>query len=596
MNHEAASEGAPEEIPADLPTLGEPAPPPATGEAWRLEYGSVQGTKTNVSVVSGSVLLHHEALNVASHGAREKFARAAIKAARLEIPDLMIESDEIIAQLVAHSAMSAATPPSPLQNTSPDRPKIANHEFGVALDLAAIDVQIAALAPDWPKRFGDHLFVTDPKGVPEYLDSWTRLFSWMDELARVDWAVGPTMITEARYHAHLLRHAERHEGIVVMPHQPPIPGIYYMTPKLPGATESTGALDEFVSFFCPETPLDRALIKAMAMTPSWGGPHGGRPAFLVTSPDGAKKKGTGRGKSTLVQRISELHGGSVSVDQGMSIETLKTRLLSPAASSVRCLAFDNVKSHKLSWGALEGLITEQVISGRENYVGEGRRPNTLTTLITLNGARLSTDLARRVVTIVLGLPKARATWEDELSKFLAARRWHVIADIRSILASDPLPLESRINYAPWESAVLAHVDDPEACQALILRRREKIDADEDETDAVLGMFLARLQERGHVPELAHVLVSKAEVAGWLSEATRERFTTATATNHIKMLSISQLSERRLRTGVYWVWRGEQATSEEPKPINASRYDDGRPLPTKPDRERWRALRDAHPDE
>jgi hypothetical protein len=172
----------------------------------------------------------------------------------------------------------------------------------------------------------------------------------------------------------------------------------------------------------------------------------------------------------------------------------------------------------------------------------------------------------------------------------------VLDDIRSILASDPTPLDSSINYARWEAAVLAHVADPEACQALTLQRREKIDADQDETDTVLGMFMKRLKERGHDPNLAHVLVSKAEVARWLSEATREQFTTASATNHIRMLGISQLSERHMRTGGTWVWRGERATSDDPKPITTSRYDDDRPLPSRSDRERWRSPRDAHPDE
>jgi hypothetical protein len=378
------------------------------------------------------------------------------------------------------------------------------------------------------------------------------------------------MITEGRYLKHLLRQAERHEGIDVMPHEPPIPKIYYMTPQMPGAAESAGALDEFIDLFSPETPLDRELIKARAMTPAWGGPSGDRSAFLVTSLEGAKNKGTGRGKSTLIQRMAEAPRRRRQRRPGSSIEALKTRLLSPAARTRRVLALDNVKSHKLSWGALEGLITEETISGRENYVGEGRRPNTLTNFITLNRARLSTDLARRVVTVVMGMPVARAGWEESLKKFLAACRWHVLADIRSTLAKEPPLLSSRLNYAPWEAAVLAHVADPEACQSLTLERREKIDVDQDERDLVLGMFDLKLRDRGHEPERAHVIISKAEVAGWLSEATREHFTTYAATNHIKMLGIGQLVERHTRTGAAWVWRGTGAVSEEPKPINPMR--------------------------
>ncbi len=545
--------------------LGAPAPAPEPSSHWNLTFGRPRGTKTPITFRWGAEGVYHEELNVASGPSRSRFANGAIRAAELTSPHLEVDPDEIIAQLARYEApVASPNPPNP--EPGPPRPKIANHAGGVALGLEGIDAQLAALVPGWPKRVGNHLFVADPRGIPEFLDSATKLFSWMDESAAIDWAVGPTMISEARYHAHHLRHAERHEGIDVMPHQPQIPGIFYMTPSLPGATESSGALDEFVDFFCPETELDRELIKAMTMTPAWGGPNGGRPAFLVTSPEGARHKGTGRGKSTLVQRVAELHGGSVAVDQGTSVEALKTRLLSPVASTLRILMLDNVKSHKFSWGALEALITDAIISGRENYVGEGRRPNILTTFITLNGARLSVDLARRVVTILMGLPEARATWEAELSRFLAGRRWHVLADIRSILAIEPPDLGSRLNYAPWESGVLAHVASPEGCQDLLLERRGKIDADEDERASILGMFNDRLIDRNNDPDTSHVSIPKAEVARWLSETTRENYSTAQATNAIKLLGIEELSERHTRTGGTWVWRGGGATSDDPKPI------------------------------
>jgi hypothetical protein len=110
------------------------------------------------------------------------------------------------------------------------------------------------------------------------------------------------------------------------------------------------------------------------------------------------------------------------------------------------------------------------------------------------------------------------------------------------------------------------------------------------------MFVKRLNERGHDPELAHVMVTKAEVALWLAEVTRDRFTTASATNHIKMLGLRQLSERHTRMGGVWVWRGERATSDNPEPIKPPRFNDDPSLTTRAERERRRSIRTGQPEE
>jgi hypothetical protein len=186
MTVEAPSEGAGPENPGDLPPLGDPAPAPEGGGSWGLTFGAPGGTKTPVTIAGGGVLLHHEELNVALVRAREKFAQATIRAAQLKLPDLEVDPDEIIARLVEHSAAMATISLSSPPDAGLDRPRIANHMGGAALEPAAIDAQVAALAPGWPKRVGDHLFVADPHGDPEFLDSSTSLMSWMDEHAQVD--------------------------------------------------------------------------------------------------------------------------------------------------------------------------------------------------------------------------------------------------------------------------------------------------------------------------------------------------------------------------------------------------------------------------
>ena len=100
----------------------------------------------------------------------------------------------------------------------------------------------------------------------------------------------------------------------------------------------------------------------------------------------------------------------MSVDERDDFAALKTRLLSNEAGRKRVLRLDNVKTGRLSWAELEGFITEEVISGRALFIGEGRRPNTMTVIITLNGGAFSKDMAQRSVTIRLKRHTNDPTW------------------------------------------------------------------------------------------------------------------------------------------------------------------------------------------
>src|SRR5437016_12783758 len=92
--------------------------------------------------------------------------------------------------------------------------------------------------------------------------------------------------------------------------------------------------------------------------------------------------GRGVGKSTTAQALAGVAGGHFDVRPNEDIDKIMTRLLSPLALETRVAMLDNVKTLRFSWADLEALITTDVISGRQLYDGEGRRPNTLTWVVT----------------------------------------------------------------------------------------------------------------------------------------------------------------------------------------------------------------------
>jgi hypothetical protein len=148
------------------------------------------------------------------------------------------------------------------------------------------------------------------------------------------------------------------------------------------------------------------------------------------------RAGRGVGKSITVEMLAELLGGMerlMSVELGDNLKDVKTRLLSPEAQAVRIALLDNAKSYRISWGDLEGLITSPVISGRQLYQGEGRRPNLITWIVTINGGQLSKDLSERAIVLRLRRPEYTATWEEETRALIQEHRQQIVGDVLSIL-------------------------------------------------------------------------------------------------------------------------------------------------------------------
>lgn len=432
---------------------------------------------------------------------------------------------------------------------------------------------LSRITPGWPKRVAESIFVQTDEFTPIYLTTSTRTFAWIDGLTQVDWAKGPRYITQERFHEHLRMTAERYDAIETLPHWPPRRGVYYMHPAIDHV--ETGALDEFLDFFNPASDVDRELIRALILTMFWGGDPGTRPAFLITGRDDDSERGRGLGKSTLISILAEsLCGGFLEVSPTDSIGEVKTRLLSPSARELRIARLDNVKTLKFSWGDLEGMLTSPVISGRELYSGEGRRPNTLIWCMTMNGASLSKDMAQRTVAIQLERPPFDPNWTDTVLAYARTNRLRILSDIRRLLEDDRLPINARTRWGVWESQVLAQTDLFYECQQAIVARQKEYDDDDDEYREVEGHIRSKLDEAGHDPDTSCVFITSRLLATWLSDVMQKPCKATGVTSALKRLGIKELSMKRKNTKKGWLWTGKNSRKREEAELDVPLWSNG----------------------
>jgi hypothetical protein len=431
----------------------------------------------------------------------------------------------------------------------------------VALSMLQLSDQLEAIVGRWPKRVVEMLFCEGAEYEPTYLGSSARFFAWLGRFAMVDWQRGAQYVTQEQFYEHLRMTSEKYEAIEVLPHYPSIPHLFYMHRAVP---RPTGKLDELLKFYSPLTPVDGELIRAMLYTWFWGGAPGARPAFQITGPEGDPEQGRGLGKSKLMETLSVLVNGYLDVNPSDSIADTKVRLLSSEARHMRVCRLDNLKAHRFSWGELEGFITAAVVSGRMLYVGEGRRPNILTWVITVNGSSMSKDMAQRLIPIMLARPAFTAAWEENVINFINKNRWAIIADILQALEKEaPADMKPSSRWAAWERDVLSKTALLTECQAVIKERQGLIDDDREEADLVREAFHNHLLSiYGQHPDGLCILIPSKKAAEWLSECCRKPFATNQASGHIRTLGIKELSPSREKAGRGWIWRGQEVASTQ----------------------------------
>jgi hypothetical protein len=321
---------------------------------------------------------------------------------------------------------------------------------------------------------------------------------------------------------------------------------------------------------------------AALLTVFWGGAPGTRPVFVVEpdklmdedidedsepaviEDDDNDNSGRGTGKTTVVKGIGWLVDGRIDILPGEDFAAIKTRLLSPGGLTKRVGLLDNMKISKFSSSEFEYFVTTDVIDGHQMYVDNGSRPNTLTWFLTKNCGSLSKDGAQRSVVIRVKRPVYSDTWEANVMAYIKENRWDIIGDIIARLKAGGPKLSKYSRWGPWEQEVLACVPDPEACQEEILSRRQQIDGDQDEANALRDAFEDFLNARRHDPLYEKVHIASADAANIYNDANNTDLAPQTVTTKIGDLHIKELRYNiRGDFGRGWVWSG---SASKGKPV------------------------------
>lgn len=439
-------------------------------------------------------------------------------------------------------------------------------ERKIGLPAGAVFAALCALPGGRVRRVaGGAPFVVTAGGDPLYLESATALFGWMQSLFPgaadnpVRWSAGNDMVSPADFYSYVRQCAECFDAVETYPHQPPLPGHFYAHREPEGGDGE--AMRELLDHYEPYTELDRQLIHAYFLTMFWGGRPGARPAWLFTGGDG-EGDGRGIGKSSIPETGAELVGGSLMVDSCEDLGKVRTRMLSPTGRKLRVLFLDNLKSLKFSWAEFEAHITSPVISGHEMYLGEGQRPNTVLTALTVNGGRLSRDMAQRCVIVKVARPQYRARWKEDVIDHVRTNRWAIIGDAIARLRGAPLgELTKYSRWGSWEEDVLTRVEDPQKCQKLILERQGEVDEDDEEADSMREYIARQLSAGGFDPQTAVVFIPSDVAAEWVIDATREGRSKGKASSYLRQLNVPCLEYVRQAKRRGYRWVGPKAGDE-----------------------------------
>lgn len=372
-----------------------------------------------------------------------------------------------------------------LSNVNPD---------GSARAIEAIGDEMFTASGDWPRMCGGQLFALTQAGHTRWIDSCTSFFAWVQETLTALWGRGLGVVTKEEYYEHVRARAMHYSTMEFFPHWPKIDAVdtqgvracFY--PKDWGDNGDGQALDTFCSFFRPATDADRAMIRALVLTLCWGGPPGARPLFVVTA-----REGQGVGKTKFAEMCARLVGGSVSIRMDENPDNWAIRLLTPGSRQYRVAILDNVKEQKIDSAKLEEFITSDVISGRQLHLGDGRRQNYLTFIMTLNSVGFSSDLATRSYVIELVKGDDTPGWQEETGEWIARNRGAVMADIGALLKKGAAVTGDvkLTRWAAWERNVLAHAAGPHL-RAVLDRNREWQSACNEDRNS-FDMFVEELQ-------------------------------------------------------------------------------------------------------
>lgn len=354
--------------------------------------------------------------------------------------------------------------------------------------------QICELSQDKLMAVQDLVFAkpTTPGDMMIHIEDPAQLFGFLGRINKccIEWAAKEGCMTKAEAFSQVRHELDYYEGIESAPHYPHLPRTFYNHAKLPPPDHD--AMHEFVARFAPETECDRALIYCMFLSALWGNHGEQRPVFVISSPDGR-----GSGKTTIAEMVAELLGQTaISGSTKQSPEEFVKRLLSPLGMASRVAIFDN-ETGRITSPEFAALVTCKMISGKRMYQGEGRRPNNLLWIITLNAPTLDSDFASRTIHISVKKPTYATYWKTETVALLEKKRWAIVAAFIDVLKKKTASVTPRFRWGPWEQDILAKMSHlgfkVNEVQDLITTRQKDVDDEIDEAELVRDGFAAAIR-------------------------------------------------------------------------------------------------------
>ncbi len=321
----------------------------------------------------------------------------------------------------------------------------------------------------WPRRIGRRLFV--PGGNEfRWLNDHAALFAWIQSNGKVRWADGAddlddSFVTRAELMAYLEMEAPSCAAVSLYPWAPTVRDAWSGWQPPAGYVPAGAALNRFLESFCPATPRDASLLRAMFLTYVWGGLPGQRPLFVVT---GARPDARGIGRTQCLRTLADVVGGAVEVsaaEPGM-VRNLEAGLTLPSLAHKRVVVVDEFPGVLLPQ-AVARWVDAEAFEGPGDGASSFRRPNLVTWCV---AARSDKDVAGgclsdRAVVIRLAAPDRddRPGWLSEIRELARDHRDEILADAVAALTGSKYPISgSRTRFAMWCEEVLAtdpHVDD-----------------------------------------------------------------------------------------------------------------------------------------
>lgn len=300
-------------------------------------------------------------------------------------------------------------------------------------------------------KISDTYYLKKPEKI-QALPDYEDLFSALQEAGKfVFFKTAMGFTSKKEVYSALLRRDADFDRLSSNPSYPKDGRIYYDCEYIEPL--ETGAVDELVAFFYPKTDYDKALIKALIVTPAWSQGAGKKPLFIIQSDPEIEGEKVNVGKTTLARIVSTLYGGSIDLKPGMSEEKSAQAMVKLADKQV--VIYDNVKTTAWSSAQLEAMVTANTIQGHALYKGAVIIPNDFTYIVTVNDPSVSPDLASRAVPISLCKPPIQdATWQYNVEKFLQENRTRLFQDIGHIISREHVQKEPATRFPVWEEVVL----------------------------------------------------------------------------------------------------------------------------------------------